>query len=271
VTAANLKGRHDLAEIIGYAWRIYMAHFRTLFLIALAIAPVVMLLTITVRRIEDPAMAQVVGGWLQVPLALVALVVTAGIVRAVDDIASGTAPEPGRSLDVGLQKFWPIFTASLLAGVRMFLAVFAVPFLAIYWLIRRDATIDGRRDWYFAVIPLALLFYLFVRWAFVPYAAVVDDKRSWPALDASAEAVRGQWWRTFGILIVIQMLFFSAVVIGSISSLGPPLVEGTITAVAYAFALPVVDTAQTLLYYDLKARKGADVSSAPVATAESDL
>jgi hypothetical protein len=262
---AQLRARHDLGEIIGCAWQIYARHFGTLFAVALVAAPMAMLATIIVRRVDDPSTAQLVAVYLQIPAAIIELVAVAAIVRAVDDIAQRTPPEPGRSLDTGLQKFWPIFTAQLIVGMRVILAVLAVPFLGIYWLFDREATIDGRRDWYFAVVPLALCVYLVIRWYFVPYALVVEGKRSWPALDDSADAVRGYWWRTFGIVVVIFFIRLGVTITAaSVSAFAHPVIDGAVTGLVAALILPFATAAQTLLYYDLKVRTSVDLSPAPV-------
>ena len=262
---ANLRARHDLGEILGYAWQIYTQRFSPLFLVALIAAPMQMLTTIIVRRIEDDATAQLTGIYLLVPITIIELIAVLGIVRAVDEVASGKTPDPGHALDTGLQRFWPAFTAQLLAGVRVFASIFAVPFLALYWLLNRDATIDGRRDWFFAVIPLALTAYLAVRWYFIANAVVIAGKQSWSSLDDSADAVRGSWWRSLGILIVIGLMRVVPLsIVAAITVFAHPVVDGAFTGLAASLTLPLAAAAQTLLYYDLKARNSVDLRPAPV-------
>jgi hypothetical protein len=272
VTAANLRGPHTLSEIIGYTWRVYARNFAPLFLVALVSAPMAMLSTIIVRRIDDAKDAQIAAIYLQIPSAIIEFVAVAGIILAVMEISEGTAPEAGRALDTGLQKFWTIVTAELLAGMRVLLAVLAVPFLAIYWLTNREATIDGRRDWYFAVIPGALCVYLVIRWYFVPNAIVIQNKRSWAALDESADAVRDSWWRTAGIVLVIALIQFGFTVSAAgASAYAPPLVDGAVSGLVNALILPFAVTAQTLLYYDLKARHAIDNAPPAVDAPEPDI
>lgn len=43
-------------------------------------------------------------------------------------------------------------------------------------------------------IPIGL--WLAVRWAFIPHSRMIDDRCGWDATRASADAVRGTWWRT---------------------------------------------------------------------------
>jgi hypothetical protein len=256
---ANLRGQRDLGEILSYAWMIYLRNFPAFFAVALIAAPMALLTTIVVRRIDDAATAQTAGLWLQAAAAIVELVAIAGLIRAVDDVAGGGQPDAGRSIDAGLQKFWTLFTAQLLAGVHILAALLAVPFLAIYWRFNREATIDGRRDWYFAVIPFALSIYLIIRWYFVSNAVVVRDARSWGALDDSAAAVRGTWWRTFGIVLLIFLVrVVPALVIAGATAYAHPVIDGIAAALIVALILPFAVAAQTLLYYDLKARHALD-------------
>jgi hypothetical protein len=269
---ANLRGEHDLGEILGYAWQVYARHFQKLFVVALIAAPMQMLTTIIVRRIEDDSTAQAAGIYLLVPITIIELIAVLAIIRIFDDVALGSAPDAGPAVDTGLQRFWPTLTAEILAGMRTLASVLAVPFLAIYWLVNRDATIDGRRDWYFATIPLALPAYLWVRWYFIPNSVVVEGKRSWHALDDSAEAVRGQWWRTLGIVIVISLLRVLPVsMIAAVTVYAHPVVDGALTGLVAALTLPLAAGAQTLLYYDLKARNAVDVHSSRVDDPQSDV
>ena len=271
-SAADLRGRHNFSEIIGYSWRIYGRNFSTLFPLALVAAPMAMLTTIIIRRIDDAATGQLVGVYMQLPSTIVEFVAVAAIILAVSEFCSGTQPDPGRSLDTGLQKFWTIFCAELIAAMRLLLAIFAAPFLALYWLYNREATIDGRRDWYFALIPGALVVYLLVRWYFVPNAVVMHEKRSWAALDDSARAVRGSWWRTLGILIVVGLIQLGfALTAASASAYAHPVVDGLVTGLVTALILPFGVTAQTLLYYDLKARNSLGDPTAAVDAPQSDL
>jgi hypothetical protein len=261
---ADLRAQRDLGKIIGDAYRIYASNFRALFLIALVVAPWQILVTVVVRRIDDAATAQIAGLYLQIPGAIIALIASGGIIRAMRDLAEGSTPGAGPSIDTGLQKFWPTFPADLIIGMRIVAALFAVPFLSVYWLFDRGATIDGRRDWYFALVPFALCIYLAIRWGFVQNAVVMHDKRSWEAIDDSAGVVRGQWWRVFGITIVIGLFRLAPSIVAGFTAYAPPLADGAAVALASALVLPLGVVAQTLLYYDLKARSSVDLSPARI-------
>lgn len=267
----NLRATRDLGEIIADAYRLYTSNVRAMFLIALVVAPWEVFATVIVRQIDDASQARTAGFYLLAPGALIALVATGGIMRAVRDVAEGVAPSAGSGIDAGLQKFWPSFVAGLISGLHIVASLVAAPLLAVYWLFNRTATIDGRRDWYFALIPLALTTYLFVRWTFVQNAVVIEDKRGWEAIDDSADAVRGQWWRAFGATFVIALFRLAPSAVASVSVFAPPLADGAFVALGSVIILPFVTAAQTLLYYDLKARNAHDLTTAGIDASKPDV
>jgi hypothetical protein len=265
---ADLRGRHDLGEIVGYGWRIYLRNFSPLFALALLTVPVQMLVGAIQARV-DAADRMNVTYALLLPNALVSLIAGAAVVDAVHRFTGGVRPSFGESLDAALGRFWALFTTTLLSGAVVALSVLAVPGLALVWLVRRDARVDGRRDWWFAIVPLALTVYLIVRWQFVAQAVMVRGQRNWAALDESAGAVRGAWWRTFGVLLVLFAIEAGFTSLGTIAAPLPPLAAATISGVIAALALPFSFAAQTLLYYDLKARQAeARTASTPERPAE---
>lgn len=268
--AVVLRGRHDLGEIVGYAYRLYARHAPMLFAIALLTVPVRLLQGVIEDRISsDEAKAAI--SLLQVPEAFIGLIASAAIVFAVHDASGGMKPEFGRSLDAALAKIGALFTTTILGGLLAVAAAFAAPVLALYWLFNKNATIGGHRNWWLALVPGALAVYLVVRWVFVPQTVMIEDARNWAALDSSAATVRGSWWRSFGILLVIGIIQAGPIIMASASSLLPALAEAAITSLAFAIVLPFYSAAQTLLYYDLKSRKEPDVSIDRLAAAEPDV
>ena len=261
-----LRGRHDLSEIVGYAYRIYARNFAALFALALLTVPLRLLQGVIEDRVPNDLKG--ISGLLALPEALVGVIASGAIVFAVHEISAGTRPEFARSLDATFERIGPLIKTTLLAAVLAIFALFAAPLLAIYWLFRRDATIDGGRNWWLAIVPFALAVYLVVRWVFVPQAVMLEDKRNWAALDSSATYMRGAWWRTFGILLVVGLIQAGPIILASASSALTPLASAAIIGFAFALVLPFYATAQTLLYYDLKSRKDADVSTDRLAAAE---
>ena len=256
----NLRGPRDLGEIIRLAYRTYAAHFRALLLIALIAAPLQMLITVLSRRTDSEG-ADAGIAVLQFPAAFIGLIAAAALIHAIDRIASDATPDAGESLDTGFALFPAIFRGYMLLLVLVAASLFAFPFLGIWWLMKREATIDGRRDWWL-VLPGVLTIYLALRWAFLGQAIVIDGKRNWGALDASADAVRASWWRVGAVLLVVFVVQLGPLMIASLARFGPTLVEALSLPLASALVLPFSITAHTLLYYDLKARANTDVSAA---------
>jgi hypothetical protein len=104
--------------------------------------------------------------------------------------------------------------------------------------------------------------YLFVRWFFVPQVVVIEETRAPGALQRGGELVAGMWWRTFGLVVLVNLAValpallltapFAAIATSSeraLWSMVGTIVTETVTG-------PFVAIYATLLYYDLRARKG---------------
>jgi hypothetical protein len=134
-----------------------------------------------------------------------------------------------------------------------------------------------------AVLPLVA--WLYVRWALAAPALVLESSGGTrrvgilAAMSRSTALVRGAWWRTFGLLLLVALL--AAVVTGVVSApfqLGSLLIPGsdddvTVLAVQTAGALaasllvtPFQAAALTLLYVDRRIRReGLDIELARAA------
>jgi hypothetical protein len=133
-------------------------------------------------------------------------------------------------------KLWRVVGAQLL--VYLFLALMAI-------------TVIG--------IPFAIYFY--VAWQFVQQEILFEDRSIREALRGSHARVRGHWWRTVVVTLILALigvifgpvlgfflifLNFSAVLVNSIGS------------IVYALVFPYVALGRTLLYLDLCARQDAE-------------
>lgn len=267
---AELRGRHDLGEIVGYSYRLYAANAGAFLLIAAVTIPLQLLIGV-IEQGSDNEAAMTIAALLQIPAALVSLIASAGLIVAVHDATGGTRPEFGRSIDAAFARFGALFTTALLGGFLAVLGVMAAPWLALWWLLRREATIDGGRNWWLAIVPGVLGIYLAIRWVFEQQSVMIGERRNWGALDDSAAAVRGCWWRTLGILVVVALIQLGPVMLAQSAVLLPPLAGSAIIAGVFALVLPFAVTAQTLLYYDLKARSQHDVHPDRLTLAEPDV
>ena len=144
----------------------------------------------------------------------------------------------GRAYSFSLGRYGAMLGASLLSGL-------AVLLMAI--------TIIG--------IPFAI--YFWVRWAFFYQAASLERSGPSAALARSSNLVRGNWWRVFGILLLMLILWLipyiiASVILGFIPYAGPIL--EVVVAVLFA---PVLVIVQTLLYHDLRVRRDGPAGYGP--------
>ncbi len=141
----------------------------------------------------------------------------------------------GGSYSFALGRFGAMLGASFLSGLAVFLVAI---------------TIIG--------IPFAI--FLFVRWMFAMQTASLERCGPLAALARSYDLVQGNWWRVFGILLLIWILLLIANIIaggilGFIPYAGPMVV-------AITFALVMI-MAQTLLYHDLRVRRDGPAAYTP--------
>ena len=96
--------------------------------------------------------------------------------------------------------------------------------------------------------------YLLVRFLFVPQAVVVEGAGISESLWLSWDAVKDNWWRTFGVFVAVAVP--NALVIVMVQAFLPLRVAAVVQylGVQTLFA-PLMVGALTLLYYDLRVRK----------------
>jgi hypothetical protein len=105
--------------------------------------------------------------------------------------------------------------------------------------------------------------YLFVRWYFVPQAVVLEGAHGASSLRASGRLVEGRWWRTLGLILLVNVAVLLVALV-----LSPPFTAAADSAdravwalvgqvVASAVTQPFGALYSTLLYFDLRERKRA--------------
>ena len=166
---------------------------------------------------------------------VVAPLITAICVYALQSVAAGGSPGAREAVVRGFESFSPIFFAVLLAALGILVgAILIVPGV-----------------------------YLFVRWYFVPQAVVLEGAHGTSALRASGRLVEGAWWRTFGLIVLVNV-----VVLVIVALLITPFNAAADNADRALWALigeiaasslvqPFGALYSTLLYFDLKARRRA--------------
>ena len=163
---------------------------------------------------------------------VVAPLVTAICVFALRSVAEGGSPGARDAIVKGFELFTPIFFAVLLAALGIALGLILI-------------------------LPGV---YLFVRWYFVPQSVVLEGARNAGALRASGSLVEGAWWRTFGLILLINVAaLLIAIIIGAPFT---AVADGTDRALwslagqilANAITQPFAALYSTLLYFDLRER-----------------
>lgn len=243
----TLRQQRDLSQIIEAAFSLYFQNFWPLFRIAAVLIPfsiVGAMITGLVELPEGPlenedffpafwkAMAVII------PFVLLAVMVQwlalIAVVAALADLEAGQPVQFSRAYGVVFNRLWILLGASLRAAFHVFL--FYITIIGIPWAIQRG-----------------------VRWLFIYPAVILDGTSARASLSYSADAVKGRWWRTLGIWIVIVIIAtVPSSILSALFGLAPPLVSGTLGGLVSAALIPFWAIALTLLYLDLNARRETD-------------
>jgi hypothetical protein len=246
----ELLRTRDLGGLFGTSFTAYLRHFTAFIAIGAAVViPVQVVVSgIGLGQLTKGYDGHVTAGEQIIFAAelylLIAPLVTAMVVHALLAMADGEKPRPGAAIVSGLEAFRPVFRALLIAaaGVVLGLFVFILPGI-----------------------------WLFVRWAFVPQAVVLDGRRGVAALQRSAELVTGSWWRVFGIALFtgIAVAVPAALISFPVDAWAKSADSQAISFVGQMVASVVVTPFQvlmlTLLYFDLLARHRLPSTVPPVA------
>jgi hypothetical protein len=232
----ELERPRDAGALLRDSLVVYRRHFWTfLALGALVVVPSELIVSgVGLEQLssgydDSPTFAAVVSYLVVAPL------ITAICVYALQSVAAGGSPGAREAVVRGFESFSPIFFAVLLAALGILLgAVLIVPGI-----------------------------YLFVRWYFVPQAVVLEGARGAGALRASGRLVDRAWWRTLGLIFLVNVVAVLFVFV-----LNAPFAAAADSADRALWALigeivgsslvqPFGALYSTLLYFDLKARKRA--------------
>jgi hypothetical protein len=237
----ELERPRDAGALLRDSFSVYLRHFWTFVALgAVVVVPAELIVSgvgleqLSARYDASPSFAEAL-----IPAAVsflvVAPLITAICVFALRSLADGGTPHAREAIVKGFEMFTPIFFAVLLAALGIALGLLLI--------------VPG--------------IYLFVRWYFVPQAVVLEGARETGALRASSRLVEGAWWRTFGLVVLINVAaLLLGVVLGApftgiadstdraIWSLGGQILAGAVTQ-------PFGALYSTLLYYDLRERRRA--------------
>jgi len=239
----DLARPRGTSELLNDAVRIYFANFGTVFAIAAAIVVPVQLIVsgIGLEELTSGYRAEANTAEILIPTLVSFLVVvpliaaaTIGVLR---DLGNGERPRFGRSLQLGLDAFAPVFLAVLLAGVGI-----AAGLLAL-------------------IVPGI---YIAVRWLFVPQAVVVENARGPSALRTSWALTEGFWWRTFLVVVLANLIAFlpGLLIITPLQALAESADRQWIALAGMilteTLTAPFVALVSTLLFFDLRTRRSTN-------------
>ena len=174
------------------------------------------------------------------------------VTRAVTDVALGRTASIGSVLRETLARYLPLlgFIALVFLIFVVWVIVLAIGFVLL-------------------VLPGLAVFcggvYLAVRWSLSVAAMMAEDIGPIAAMSRSWSLVSGQWWRTFGIIVIVLImraiigaaLGFLFGIIAGVATTGD--VQLAVVAVGStllgAIITPLVTIAIVLLYFDLRVRK----------------
>lgn len=204
-----------------------------------------------------------------------------------DDLFTET--QPGATPDFQFDEFWPFLAGTGLIVILAYLAsqlATGACFKAI-----SGAYLDEEAGWgdslRFArsklgsllwlsfltavcIVPALLLFllpgiYLWVAWSVAAPVLLLEDVRGWQAMKRSRQLVKGRFWPTIAVVILVTIVtvIVQSVIVGILAGLVS--VSGNDVALALADAIgqtasgvlttPLSAAVLTVLYFDLRVRK----------------
>jgi hypothetical protein len=264
LAGVELRKERRLSEVLTDSFNILFAHWRQLAIIAvpvvianIAFSLVVLAITHDLPTSEEIAndtadfstsdavrLALLLGATMLIAVPLIFVLqelVTGAAVVFLDELDRGTALLPADALDRAQARLGALVGATLRATAIIFL--FCITIVGIPWGIYRA-----------------------IRWIFLSQVIMVEDMQGPGVLARSAALVEGRWWNTAGRVVVVFLVI--GIPIGFLQQAlvaAAPGVVGTILSSATGFiTVPFGIIALSLMFFDLRARKGEDdVASTP--------
>jgi hypothetical protein len=232
----ELERPRELGDLVTAAFNLFTRHFSLVFTLAIAVVALPGLLIGGVwggslaegpdAELEPgPVVAStLVGTFVAGPL------VTAMVVCVVLAVGEGRVPALGDAVRAGLRIFLPAALAIGLAALATLAAGLAL------------------------VLPAIWVGVLLV---FTGQAVVVDECRGTAALRRSVEIVRGQWWSTFGRVVVISLVGFALGLIPGLlaAAFSNGAIYTSLVIVGDAMGTAFTAVGITLLFFDRRARR----------------
>jgi hypothetical protein len=234
----ELERPRDAGALLRDAFSVYRRHFWTFLAIgAIVVVPSELIVSgvgldqLSARYDATPSFAEAaIPG--AVSYLVVAPLVSAICVFALRSVASGDSPRAREAVVKGFEMFTPLFFAVLLAALGIALGLLLI--------------VPG--------------IYLFVRWYFVPQVVVVEKQQAAAALRGSSRLVDGAWWRTFALIVLVNVAaLLAALVIGAPFTAAADSTDRAAWSLigqilAAVITQPFGALYSTLLYFDLRQR-----------------
>jgi hypothetical protein len=228
-----LERERPLGEVIAEAFNLYLASWTRY---AAVVAPAILVgiaWSLLLFAFEDNPELSALVYLIGLPINFIAYqLVSAAVIALLVAVAAGRDIAAGDALDTAQDRLSDVISASLRSVAIVFL--FAI-------------TVIG--------IPFAI--YRIVRWALIIQVVMVEGVAGEPSLARSAALVKGQWWRTFGRLLVSGLVVgLPLSILAQLILTAFPGVFGTILSATTGFVIfPFGIIATSLIYFDLKARE----------------
>jgi len=245
VSIEPLGQRRAFGQMVRAARRLYGRHWRTLVPIGLAAIPIIGAAGLLSQWVAGQRDVEDASGLHGVRLALADLLNATGPPVA-SAVMAAVVIVFVRSIDGGS----PVGVVDSFRGMwRCFRRVVTAQLLAIAGVVLMAVTVVG--------IPFAV--WRYIGWLFVQQEIVFADKGVREAFRDSAALVRGNWWHTARVA-----LFFWAAGIAAGPLLGFALIFADLSlflinligSIVYGLLIPYVALGQTLLWFDLRERRG---------------
>ena len=243
----------NIIGILGEAFKIYGRNFLGLMVIVVIPEAVLYALGyVLMKPVIDTATMDIPS----LPLFLVKVVVVlvasfvayalmgGALIHAISEQSLGGTIGIGRAYGFAWRRLGAMIGAQFLA----FLAILgaSIPAIIVAFFL-----IPLTLGFSFLLVALPAI-YFGVRWAFIVQAALLEGVDARAALSSSTDLVKENWWRVFGIMLVVGMVVGA---IGSILGLTVGWIPYAGSVIAGILPTPIAITAATLLYYDLRVRQ----------------
>ncbi|MFX1319674.1 MAG: glycerophosphoryl diester phosphodiesterase membrane domain-containing protein [Promethearchaeota archaeon] len=193
------------------------------------------------------------------------------IVRHTADHHAQLMPTLSSSYNHTKTRFWSLIGAQILIGLIMFGLIFGMLFLAVFLGVGLLFVIGifGLIGLLVAVVVMAILvIYIGVRFAVVTPAVILGGESAAGSLSRSWNLVSRNWWRVFGITLLISLI---SIIVGlptsivssmiTFSLFNPSILVVAIIAYSIVSAVmagitgPLGTTTATMIYHDLMGRQ----------------